>query len=272
MVAPALRSPCAEQCGSPAWLLPLPHPVAEARHRERLAEVRYQPSRGAHHRRRVDDLRELGQQGDVALLRVVVLIPGLGSLDLPGMHAGLAQLGRVAVPLRRPAHGLPAAGVDAEPYAARARVPSRRDAWCQSAACHRPRAGPARWHHRGRPRSSRQARPRPRRTAHRSRRPPARTTAPPLAARGAPASPGAVMRTAAEAADRPAGHLRDHHPSARLSANLRAWRWQRMLDGGVYASVSEPDDAENISKSYVSRILRLALLAPNIIEAVLMAG
>ena len=35
-----------------------------------------------------------------------------------------------------------------------------------------------------------------------------------------------------------------------------------MLDDGVYTSVSEIGDAENISKSYVSRILRLALLAP----------
>jgi hypothetical protein len=36
----------------------------------------------------------------------------------------------------------------------------------------------------------------------------------------------------------------------------------------VYASVSDIGDAENISKSYVSRILRLALLAPDIIEAI----
>jgi hypothetical protein len=49
----------------------------------------------------------------------------------------------------------------------------------------------------------------------------------------------------------------------------RAWRWQRLLDEGVYASVSEIGDAENISKSYVSRLLRLALLAPDIIEAIL---
>jgi hypothetical protein len=42
-----------------------------------------------------------------------------------------------------------------------------------------------------------------------------------------------------------------------------------MLDEGVYTSVSEIGDAENISKSYVSRILRLALLAPDIIEAIL---
>jgi hypothetical protein len=42
-----------------------------------------------------------------------------------------------------------------------------------------------------------------------------------------------------------------------------------MLDEGVYASVSEIGDAENISKSYVSRIVRLALLAPDIVEAIL---
>ena len=54
-----------------------------------------------------------------------------------------------------------------------------------------------------------------------------------------------------------------------VKALARAWRWQRMLDDGVYTSVSEIGDAENISKSYVSRILRLALLAPDIIEAIL---
>ena len=52
-------------------------------------------------------------------------------------------------------------------------------------------------------------------------------------------------------------------------ALARAWRWQRMLDDGIYTSVSEIRNAENISKSYVSRILRLALLAPGIVEAIL---
>jgi nitroreductase len=49
-----------------------------------------------------------------------------------------------------------------------------------------------------------------------------------------------------------------------LTALARAWRWQRMLDDGVCASVSEIGEAENIS-----RILRLALLAPDIVEAIL---
>jgi hypothetical protein len=54
-----------------------------------------------------------------------------------------------------------------------------------------------------------------------------------------------------------------------VKALARAWRWQRMLDEGVYTTVSEIGDTENISKSYVSRILRLALLAPDITEAIL---
>jgi hypothetical protein len=54
-----------------------------------------------------------------------------------------------------------------------------------------------------------------------------------------------------------------------VKALARAWRWQRLLDGGVYSSVTKIGDAKNISKSYVSRILRLALLAPGIVDAIL---
>ena len=50
-----------------------------------------------------------------------------------------------------------------------------------------------------------------------------------------------------------------------VKALARAWRWQKLLDEGV----SEIGAAENVSKSYVSRILRLALLAPEIVEAIL---
>ena len=54
-----------------------------------------------------------------------------------------------------------------------------------------------------------------------------------------------------------------------VKALARAWRWQRLLEIGVYTSVSEIAEVERIGKSYVSRILRLALLAPDIVEAIL---
>jgi ParB-like chromosome segregation protein Spo0J len=54
-----------------------------------------------------------------------------------------------------------------------------------------------------------------------------------------------------------------------VKALARAWRWQRMLDERLDMSVSEIGDAETISKSYVSRVLRLALLPPDIVEAIL---
>ena len=42
-----------------------------------------------------------------------------------------------------------------------------------------------------------------------------------------------------------------------------------MLDEGDYTSITEISEAEDIGKSYVSRILRLALLAPSIVEQIL---
>ena len=41
------------------------------------------------------------------------------------------------------------------------------------------------------------------------------------------------------------------------------------MDNGVHTSVTETAEAEKISKSYVSRILRLALLAPDLVEGIL---
>ena len=57
--------------------------------------------------------------------------------------------------------------------------------------------------------------------------------------------------------------------STLVKALARAWRWQKLLDTGVYSSVTEISEAEGINKSYISRILRLALMAPDIIEAIL---
>jgi hypothetical protein len=54
-----------------------------------------------------------------------------------------------------------------------------------------------------------------------------------------------------------------------LKALARAWRWQQVLESGDYATLAEMADAERISRSYVSRVLRLTLLAPDIVERIL---
>jgi hypothetical protein len=54
-----------------------------------------------------------------------------------------------------------------------------------------------------------------------------------------------------------------------VKALARAWRWQRMLDEGRFASVRELAEAKRLSLSYISRILRLTLLAPDIVERIL---
>ncbi len=54
-----------------------------------------------------------------------------------------------------------------------------------------------------------------------------------------------------------------------VKALARAFRWRKLLEAGVYVTVEEIAAAEKINTSYVSRILRLTLLAPEIIEMIL---
>jgi hypothetical protein len=54
-----------------------------------------------------------------------------------------------------------------------------------------------------------------------------------------------------------------------VKALARAWRWQRMLESGEHGTLAELADAERVSSSYVSRILRLTFLAPDMIERIL---
>ncbi|HPQ70553.1 MAG TPA: hypothetical protein PKW95_15615 [bacterium] len=52
-------------------------------------------------------------------------------------------------------------------------------------------------------------------------------------------------------------------------ALARAHRWQRILDEGKVSSISELAKRLKVDHTYVSRLLHLTLLAPNIIEAIL---
>ena len=54
-----------------------------------------------------------------------------------------------------------------------------------------------------------------------------------------------------------------------VKALARAYRWQGLLESGAYSSVAELAAAERINASYLARVLRLTLLAPAIVEAVL---
>jgi hypothetical protein len=57
--------------------------------------------------------------------------------------------------------------------------------------------------------------------------------------------------------------------SALLKAIARAHRWQRMLESGEFSSVTELAEAEKVNRSYVCRVLRLTLLAPEIVQEIL---
>ena len=59
--------------------------------------------------------------------------------------------------------------------------------------------------------------------------------------------------------------------SALLKALARGFRWRKLLETGDFATIEEIAEAENINPSYVSRVLRMTLLAPEIVEAI-MAG
>ena len=54
-----------------------------------------------------------------------------------------------------------------------------------------------------------------------------------------------------------------------IRALARAHRWKRMLEEGRYRSAAEIAEAEGVTRSFVNRLLRLTLLAPDIVEAIL---
>jgi hypothetical protein len=57
--------------------------------------------------------------------------------------------------------------------------------------------------------------------------------------------------------------------STLIKALARAFRWKRMLETGAFATIAELAEREGIAPSYMTRVLRLTLLAPDIVEAIL---
>ena len=63
-------------------------------------------------------------------------------------------------------------------------------------------------------------------------------------------------------------HTTTRADPALLKALARAFRYQRMLDDGRYASISEMAAAEKLDRGYLGRLLQLTLLAPDLVEAI----
>lgn len=57
--------------------------------------------------------------------------------------------------------------------------------------------------------------------------------------------------------------------STLVKALARAFRWKRMLESGEFATITELAAREGVTPSFLTRILRLTLLAPEIVTAVL---
>jgi hypothetical protein len=57
--------------------------------------------------------------------------------------------------------------------------------------------------------------------------------------------------------------------NALLKALARAYRWRRQIEGGEYSSITELAKAQKVNQSYACRILRLTLLAPEIVTRIL---
>ena len=54
-----------------------------------------------------------------------------------------------------------------------------------------------------------------------------------------------------------------------VKALARAFRWKRLLDSGEFATIAELAEREGIASSYMTRVLRMTLLAPDLVEGIL---
>jgi len=54
-----------------------------------------------------------------------------------------------------------------------------------------------------------------------------------------------------------------------IKALARAFRWKQMLETGNFVTIAELAKQEGIAPSYMTRVVRLTLLAPDTVEAIL---
>jgi len=54
-----------------------------------------------------------------------------------------------------------------------------------------------------------------------------------------------------------------------IKALARAFRWKRMLESGEFSTITELAQRERIAAPFLTRTMRLAQLAPDLVEAIL---
>lgn len=76
-----------------------------------------------------------------------------------------------------------------------------------------------------------------------------------------------VILPQAFASDKP---MYQSHQESLVIALARAHRWQRLLDEGKFESLSDLAREIGLDPSFAARLMRLTLLAPDIVEMILM--
>lgn len=80
---------------------------------------------------------------------------------------------------------------------------------------------------------------------------------------------GRRLVVAPDGTDITAAPVHRHIDSAMVKAIARAFRWREMLESGAHLTIREIADIEKINETYVGRVLRLTLLAPDVVDAIL---
>jgi hypothetical protein len=64
-------------------------------------------------------------------------------------------------------------------------------------------------------------------------------------------------------------HVRRKADDTLVKALARAFRWKRMLDSGEFSTIADLAKRERIAAPFLTRTMRLAHLAPDLVEAIL---
>jgi len=56
-----------------------------------------------------------------------------------------------------------------------------------------------------------------------------------------------------------------------LKAIAKAWSWRRKLESGAVATIQDVAEAEGVTPAFIRRTMKLAYLAPDVLEQILIA-